>query len=162
MKTPITIRIRMDYLLFDIMNDTFLRGRSLRNRENHKEVATMIANEDPENLDKLLRSIKHGFAEVMGALAEYLAENGSTTDNERIDPDTNLVLPLMMPANFNTTATPAIGEAVHDFLKNLAIAEWYMTTNKAEAADYATLAQKSLDNILFASSLRARPKRPGE
>ena len=72
-----TATIDIKELLYDIMNETYLRGRTIQNGENHKEVASMYASEDDENLDKLLRSIKKGFAEVKTELAEYLDEDGT-------------------------------------------------------------------------------------
>ena len=159
-KKKVTATIDIEELLYDIMNETYLRGRTIQNGENHKEVASMYASEDDENLDKLLRSIKKGFAEVKTELAEYLDEDGTTTDNSRYDGTTDLVLNLTMPSNFNEAATAGVGEAIHDYLKNTAIAEWYMVTNKADAEQYVALAQKSLVSIQQAVSKRSRPKRP--
>ena len=149
-KKEVTATIKIDWLLYDIMNETFLRGRTIQNKENHKEVASMFASEDEENREKILRSIKKGFAEVKTELAEYLDEDGTT----------NLTLTLQMPSNFNEAATTGVGEAIHDYLKNTAIAEWYLVTNKADAEEYLTLAQKSLVSIQQAVSKRSRPIRP--
>jgi hypothetical protein len=161
-KKKVTATIDIKELLYDIMNETYLRGRTIQNGENHKEVASMYASEDDENLDKLLRSIKKGFAEVKTELAEYLDEDGTTTDNSRYDGESDLELNLTMPSNFNEAATTGVGEAIHDYLKNTAIAEWYMVTNKADAEQYVALAQKSLVSIQQAVSKRSRPKRPTE
>lgn len=161
-KKKVTATIDIKELLYDIMNETYLRGRTIQNGENHKEVASMYASEDDENLDKLLRSIKKGFAEVKTELAEYLDEGGTTTDNSRYDGESDLELNLTMPSNFNEAATTGVGEAIHDYLKNTAIAEWYMVTNKADAEQYVALAQKSLVSIQQAVSKRSRPKRPTE
>ena len=161
-KKNVTATIDIKELLYDIMNETYLRGRTIQNGENHKEVASMYASEDDENLDKLLRSIKKGFAEVKTELAEYLDEGGTTTDNSRYDGESDLELSLTMPSNFNEAATTGVGEAIHDYLKNTAIAEWYMVTNKADAEQYVALAQKSLVSIQQAVSKRSRPKRPTE
>lgn len=161
-KKEVTATIDIKELLYDIMNETYLRGRTIQNGENHKEVASMYASEDDENLDKLLRSIKKGFAEVKTELAEYLDEDGTTTDNSRYDGESDLELNLTMPSNFNEAATTGVGEAIHDYLKNTAIAEWYMVTNKADAEQYVALAQKSLVSIQQAVSKRSRPKRPTE
>ncbi len=161
-KKNVTATIDIKELLYDIMNETYLRGRTIQNGENHKEVASMYASEDDENLDKLLRSIKKGFAEVKTELAEYLDEDGTTTDNSRYDGESDLELSLTMPSNFNEAATTGVGEAIHDYLKNTAIAEWYMVTNKADAEQYVALAQKSLVSIQQAVSKRSRPKRPTE
>lgn len=161
-KKKVTATIDIKELLYDIMNETYLRGRTIQNGENHKEVASMYASEDDENLDKLLRSIKKAFAEVKTELAEYLDEDGTTTDNSRYDGESDLELNLTMPSNFNEAATTGVGEAIHDYLKNTAIAEWYMVTNKADAEQYVALAQKSLVSIQQAVSKRSRPKRPTE
>lgn len=159
-KKEVTATIKIDWLLYDIMNETFLRGRTIQNKENHKEVASMFASEDEENREKILRSIKKGFAEVKTELAEYLDEDGTTTDNSHYDGKEDLTLNLKMPSNFNEAATTGVGEAIHDYLKNTAIAEWYLVTNKADAEEYITLAQKSLASIQQAVSKRSRPTRP--
>lgn len=159
-KKNVKATIKISWLLFDIMNETFLRGRTIQNKENHKEVASMFASEDEENREKILRSIKKGFAEVKTELAEYLNEDGTTTDNSHYDGTTDLVLNLTMPSNFNEAATAGVGEAIHDYLKNTAVADWYLVTNKGDASDYMTLAQKSLVSIRQAVSKRSRPKRP--
>ena len=120
----------------------------------------MFASEDEENREKILRSIKKGFAEVKTELAEYLDEDGTTTDNSHFDGSHNLELNLTMPSNFNEAATAGIGEAVHDYLKNTAIAEWYLVTNKTDAEQYIALATRSMASIQQSVSKRSRPKRP--
>ena len=159
-KKSVTATIKIDWLLYDIMNETFLRGRTIQNKENHKEVASMFASADEENREKILRSIKKGFAQVQSELAEYLDEDGTTTDNSHYDGTTDLVLNLKMPSNFNEAATTGVGESVHDYLKNVAIAEWYVVTNKADAEQYVAMAAQSMLDIQYAVSKRSRPERP--
>ncbi len=159
-KKEVKVTIKIDWLLYDIMNETYLRGRTIQNSDNHKEVASMFASEDEENREKILRSIKKGFAEVKTVLSEYLDEDGTSTDNSHYDGKTDLSLSLQMPSNFNEAATAGVGEAVHDYLKNTTIAEWYMVTNKADAEQYVALATRSLGNIAQAVSKRSRPSRP--
>lgn len=159
-KKSVTATIKMSWLLFDIMNETFLRGRTIQNKENHKEVASMFASEDEENREKILRSIKKAFAQVKTELGEYLSESGATTDNSHLDGSEDLTLRLTMPSNFNEAATVGVGESVHDYLKNTAIAEWYLITNKADADQYLAMAQSSMANIVQAVSKRSRPQRP--
>lgn len=158
-KKPVTATIVMDELLYDIMNETFLRGRTIQNDSNYKEVASMFASVDEENQDKILRSIKKAFSEVKTELAEYLSENGLTTDNTLIAADKDLVLSLTMPSNFNEAATAGIAEAVHDYIRNTAVSEWYLVTNKADAQDYVSLAARSLESIRKSVSKRSRPMR---
>lgn len=159
-KKNVTANIELAWLIYDILNETYLRGRTIQNDQNYKEVASMFASEDEENYEKVLRSIKRAFAEVQTELAEYLNENGLVTSNAAISDDEDLTLNLVMPTNFNEAATKGLGEAVHDYIVKTAISDWYIVTNKTDAADYATLAQKSLESIRKSVSKRSRPQRP--
>lgn len=154
--------IEMAWLIFDILNETYLRGRTIQNDQNYKEVASMFASEDEENFEKVLRSIKKAFGEVKTELSEYLSEDGLETSNEAISENEDLTLNLTMPSNFNPAATVGLGEAVHDYIKNVAVADWYLVTNKGDAQDYVALAQKSLENIRKSMSRRSRPTRPAK
>ena len=159
-KKNVTATVKISWLLYDIMNETFLRGRTIQNKENHKEVASMFASEDEENREKILRSIKRSFAEVQTELAEYLNENGTTTDNSHFDGSHDLVLNLTMPSNFNEAATTGVGEQVHAYLMNSTIADWYIVTNKGDAEQYYALANKSMELIRQSVSKRTRPTKP--
>lgn len=159
-KKAVKATIEMSWLIYDILNETYLRGRTIQDDKNYKEVASMFASEDEENYEKLLRSIKKAFAEIKTELAEYLDESGLETSNVAISGDDDLVLNLTMPSNFNEAATAGLGEAVHDYLKNVAVSDWYLVTNKTDAAEYVQLAQKSLENIRKSVSKRSRPTRP--
>lgn len=159
-KKSVTATIKISWLLYDIMNETFLRGRTIQNRDNHKEVASMFASADEENREKILRSIKRAFSEVQTELGEYLNESGTTTDNSHYDGGHNLVLNLMMPSNFNEAATTGIGEAVHAYLADTTIADWYTVTNKADVDQYYVRASKNMELIRQSVSKRSRPERP--
>lgn len=159
-KKKVKVTITMPWLLYDIMNETFLRGRTIQNKDNHKEIASMFASEDEENREKILRSIKKGFAEIKTELGEYLDEDGLETTNAHFDGESDLVLNLEMPSNFNEAATAGVGEAIHNYLTNIAIRDWYIVTNKGDAQDYASLAAAGLESIRQAVSKRSRPTRP--
>lgn len=159
-KKNVKATIDIAWLLYDIMNETFLRGRTIQDDKNYKEVASLFASQDEENAEKILRSIKKGFAEVKTELAEYLSESGLETDNANITAENDLVLNLTMPSNFNEAATAGVAEAIHDYLRNVAIGDWYLVTNKADAPEYVTLAGKSLESIRKSVSKRSRPTRP--
>lgn len=159
-KKQVKATIEMAWLLYDIMNETFLRGRTIQNDTNYKEVASLFASEDEENAEKILRSIKKGFAEVKTELAEYLNESGLETTNANITAENDLELNLTMPSNFNEAATAGIAEAIHDYLRNVAIFDWYVVTNKTDADTYGALATKALESIRKSVSKRSRPTRP--
>lgn len=150
----------MSWLLYDIANETFLRGRALANRDNYKEVAAMYATaEDEGHREKILRTVKKAFTEIRKELSEYLEEERKTANSSGYGNTPDLVLNLPMPSNFNEAATDGIGEAVHDYMKNLAIAEWYLVTNRDEADMYMQLVNKAMLSLQHAVSRRERPHR---
>lgn len=159
-KKKVKATIEMRWVLYDIENETYLRGRSMQNKENHKEVASLHATEDEENREKILRSVKRAFSEVQDRLGEYLDEQAAETDNSHYDGRRDLALNLEMPSNFNEVATMEIGEATHAYLVNMAIGDWYLVTNRAEADSYYALAAKNLARLQAAASSRRRPKAP--
>lgn len=146
-------------LMYDILNETYLRGRTIQNDQNYKEVASLFASEDEENAEKIYRSIKRGFTEIQSELSEYLNDNGLPANNDNFDADSKIEIKLALPSNYNKPAAAGVAEAVHDYLRNVAIADWYMVTNKADAADYVTLAQRSLESLRKCVSRRERPKK---
>lgn len=159
-KKGLVVRLNMDWLLFDIMNETFLRGRTIQNRDNHKQVASMFASMDDENREKIMRTIKRSYGELKSELSDYLDEKVFSTDNGHITPETNLELHLEMPSNFNEAASQAVNDACHAFIVHESVAEWYVVTNKDEAAEYFTLARNDLELVRYTSSKRARPEVP--
>lgn len=159
-KKHVRVTVKISWLLYDIMNETWLRRRTILDKDNYKQVASMYASADEENHEKVRRSIKRGFTEVRNELSEYLDESCASTDNSHYDGSADLVLNLIMPSNFNEAATAGIGEAAHAYMADIAIADWYMVTNKAEADQYYTLASKQMELLRRNASKRSRPKRP--
>ena len=64
-----------------------------------------------------------------------------------------------MPSNFNPATNDTIGAALHQYIVNSAIGEWFTITDKADAADYLTLAAANLAEIREAINKRVRPTR---
>lgn len=158
-KKNVTATLKMQELLYDITNETFLRGRTIQNDTNYKEAASMFASLDEENQDKILRSIQRAFSEIKTELGEYLSETSTLTNNTLIDPETDIVLNLTMPSNFNEAATAGIAEACHGYIVNATIGDWYLVTNKNDAQEYVALAAKALESIRKSVSKRSRPMR---
>lgn len=158
-KKDITITLYLSEILYDIQNKTYLTGRSRTTGQNHEEVAHMQANEDEENENQILRSIGNAFANLKTKLSEYLNESETTADNLLTDKDTNLDVSLSMPANYNPATRETIAAALHQFLVNTAVAEWFTITNKTDAADYVTLAASNLEQVREALNKRLRPTR---
>lgn len=158
-RKSITLTLYMSELIYDIQNKTYLTGRSRNNGKNHEEVANMQVNEDEENKNQVIRSIGNAFANLKTKLSEYIEESGTTANNKLGDGTTNLSISLDMPSNYNNTCNDAIATAMHQYIVNICIGEWFNITNKADASDYITLAGADLEEIREALNKRVRPTR---
>lgn len=158
-KKTIIITEHISELMYDIQNKTYLTGRSRYTGANHEEVANMQANEDDENANQIIRSIGNAFSYLKTKLAEFLVEDDTTGNNTQISAETDLVLTLMLPSNYNQATIDSVSAAVHKYIVNTAIGDWFAITNKSDAADYVTMATNNLEEIREAINKRVRPVR---
>lgn len=158
-KKTISITLYMSELIYDVQNKTYLTGRSRNTGDNHEQVANMQANEDEENQNQIVRSIGNAYANLKAKLSEYIEDSGSTANNILLSASDNLQINLVMPSNFNPATNDTIGAALHQYIVNSAIGEWFTITNKADAADYLALAAANLAEIREAINKRVRPTR---
>lgn len=156
-----TIYLNLDIneIVYDIQNKTYLTGKSRRNGSNHDLVAAMQASDDEENANQVLRSVSMAFATLKTKLSEYLVMKATSAGNELPDTDTELVLALSMPSNYNLATVETLAEAAHQYIVSVAVADWFAITNKGDASDYKTLAAESLHIITEAVNKRTRPIR---
>ena len=158
-KKVIAITLYMSELIYDVQNKTYLTGRSRQTGTNHEEVANMQANDDDENANQIMRSIGNAFANLKTKLSEYINENGTSTNDKQISSTGNLTLSLNMPPNYNNASNDTISTALHQYLVNCAIGDWFTITNKNDASDYITLAAANLEQPREALNKRMRPTR---
>ena len=158
-KKTISVTLYTSELIYDVQNKTYLTGRSRQTGNNHEEVAHMQANEDEENENQILRSLGNAFANLKTKLSEYIEESATTATNKLLTKNTNLTLALIMPSNFNQATNDTISAALHQYLVNSAIGDWFTITNKNDAVDSVTLAAANLEELREAVNKRVRPKR---
>lgn len=158
-KKTLTVTLHMSELIYNVLNTTFLTGRSRNNGNNHEEAANMQANEDEENLNQIVRSIGNAFSTLKTKLSEYISSDGTSASNVLIDESANLSLTLLMPANYKQSTSESIASAAHQYLVNIAIGDWFTITNKDDAAYYMALAASNLQEIREAINKRVRPQR---
>ncbi len=155
----ITVTIDIPELIYDIQNKTYLTGRSRGDGKNYRQVALMQANNDDENYNQIMRSIRNALAKVKAELSEVLKGN-DTEGNNTLDVETSTVtLLLQMPGNFNNAATDSIVSAIHQFIVSFVTSEWFIITNKADTDDYARLAETSLEMLRESLCKRKKPSR---
>ena len=155
----ITITLYKSELTYDVLNKTYLTGRSRDDGTNHEDVAHMIANEDEENINQVLRSLTNAYATLKTKISEYLVESETMASNVLTTPTGNYAVTLKMPSNTNKATRDSIAAAMHQYLVNMALAEWFTITNKDDAADYSTLAAANLEQLREALHQRVRPTR---
>lgn len=158
-KKAIAITLYMSELIYDVQNKTYLTGRSRQTGTNHEEVANMQANDDDENANQIMRSIGNAFANLKTKLSEYINETGTSTNDKQLSSTGNLTLSLNMPPNYNNASNDTISTALHQYLVNSAIGDWFTITNKNDASDYITLAAANLEQLREAVNKRLRPTR---
>ena len=155
----LNITLKISELLYEIRNKTWLTGQSRQNGQNFEEVANMQNNEDEEHVNQVLRSLGNAFATLKVRLSEYIDTTQTTANDIQITGNTDLTVSLVLPSNYNQATADAIALAMHQYLVNTAIAEWFTITNKTDAADYLTLAGANITQIREAVSKRVRPTR---
>ena len=158
-KKVIAITLYMSELIYDVQNKTYLTGRSRQTGTNHEEVANMQANDDDENANQIMRSIGNAFANLKTKLSEYINESGTSTNDKQLSSTGNLTLSLNMPPNYNNASNDTISTALHQYLVNSAIGDWFTITNKNDASDYISLAAANLEQLREAVNKRMRPTR---
>ena len=159
-KQTITITLYMSELVFDVQNKTYLTGRSRTNGENFEQVANMQADDEEENSKQILRSIGNAYGSLMAKLSEYVVSDKTTATNLITDQEANLTIALQMPGSYNKAANEAVVAAVHQYIVNTAIADWFVITNKPDAVDYVNLAAVNITQLREALNKRVRPVRP--
>lgn len=163
-KKTLTVTLEVKELMFDIMNKAYLTGEA---REaagtNYEEASKMKASEDEENSYQLRRSFANAFSTLKSLLGEYLNEDTDTTGNKlqtAIDTDGQLTLEFKLPSNFNNASADSLGNGIHAYLVDNALAEWFTITNKNDAKDYVDHGAASLEVVKRALYKRSRPTRP--
>lgn len=160
MANTLTITLYMSELLYDFRNKAYLTGRSRKADGKDAEfTSNMQASEDETDNNQVLRSIQNAYGQLLVELSEGIADVTEKTSKNELITASNITLVLSVPSNFNLGVMDSLTSAIHDYLINKALMDWFMITNKNDAKDYADLATVSLQNIHNAFNRRVRPNR---
>lgn len=136
----IAITLLYSELMYDVQNKTYLTSRSRATGDNYETVAYMQADDDSENKNQILRSFNNALSYIYSELSRYLNNDSITTASNLLIPEEDISIVLNMPYNFNEAATKSIAAAIHQYLVNTAIGDFFLITNKDEAAEYLSQA----------------------
>ena len=156
-RVSLTITLYKSELIYDVENKTYLTGRSRSDGTNHEAVANMQASEDDENRNQILRSFTSALADLRTKLSEYLSSTSTTGSDALMDGTENISVTLTMPSNYNKATVDTITSALHQYMVNTAIGDWFAITDKIDAADYISKAAANLETLREALNKRVRP-----
>lgn len=164
-KKIIKVTLEVREIVFDVMNKTHLTGvnRIAEGSKNYEVAANIQASEEEEHSYQIKRSISDAFSELKLELGEFLDEDDRAATNlikNEIDLNGKLILSFLLPSNFNQSACNSLSAGLHEYIVSKTIAEWFLITNKDDAADYTALAVQALAQTKQALYKRCRPKRP--
>lgn len=163
-KKDIVVTIEVKELFFDILNKTHLTGQSREAEgKSYQSASNMQASDDDENSYQIRRSLANAFSSLKSLLGEYLSEDRSTSNNRmqsEIDSNGQLTLAFKLPSNYNDASADSLGNGIHSYLVDMALADWFAITSKEDAEVYANHLKFSLDNVKRALYKRSRPVRP--
>lgn len=150
-------------IMYDVMNETHIAGKSRFNGENNEQIYNMQAAEDDSHTNKLLRSMETNLEELKTQLS-YFLKNGTSVVSDNIqssikDDDDAFELILDVTTRFNKAYTQTISSLSHKFIVNKMTFEWYNTTKPDEAKVFYDLAMTNLKQIK-ASFFKMPPTRP--
>lgn len=160
-KKKLTITLHKSELVYDFQNKAFLTGRSRRTDENTEQASNMQASDDEEDKNQALRSIQTAYSSLLGEISEGLfgCAQTNTVTNELMEEDGNLTLCLQVPSNFILALKETVCSSIHDYIVNRALMEWFLITDKTDAAEYGELAKASLARLRQTMFKRERPTR---
>lgn len=159
-KKTLTVTLYLSELMYDVQNRTFLAGRSRSINGNYEEAAYMQANDDEESENQILRSLGNALANLKTKLSEYISNKAlASATNELLQKAANIQIELELPSNYNTSAAESIPSALHQYIVNTAIGDWFSMTNRDDAAIYFTRAATNIEELRAAINKRVRPIR---
>lgn len=157
MKQKIEITLNDNQQLYDILNKTYLVGRSREGLEGYSPelISAIKASEDDEDLNQIRRSCMNAISTLKNFLAEYISDGSNEADN-KLDFGAEK-LTLYMPSNFNTAVTGPIATMCHKFVTGTVCYDWFLLTNPKEAEIYKAMSLEALTELRQAISKRKRP-----
>ena len=165
MSKTITLKLQVKELIYDVQNKSYLTGKSRESEgtSSYEAASNIKASDEDEDLYQIKRSIANAYSVLKNNISEYLTNVSTQTSNEidsTIDTTGALTLSLKMPDNFTAAAADSIGANAHAYIVDMALAEWFSITSKADAENYIAHSAIALDAIKRALYKRSRPNRP--
>lgn len=159
MKKKIKIILHTSKILYDIENTAYLEGEVSKTGENDKTVSLMQASEDEEDSGKIMGSVGSAYKKLFLIMGKYISENTTQAENDIWERDKDITIVLNMPSNFRLANVDTINNCSHNYVVDLALADWFDVTNKNSADGYRKKAANEVQLLEVALAGREAPQR---
>lgn len=162
-RTEIVVEVRE--LLYDIRNKSWQLGRTMEASDygSYERASNIQLTSDPEEDYEVKRGLAMAYGELRSLLNEWLADRClSWTDNkleDELEDEGQLRIELELPGNYRREALGGLGNAVHSYLVDRGLYNWFLLTEPAEAGQYLERSMRTGEMILGMMYKRERPKR---
>lgn len=156
----VKVTLKRDELLYDINSITFFTGRSRRSGDNDEWVADMQSGE--EEADLVGRFMQNAAESLRPLLSSVLKQDPSVNEADetvaalRTD---DFVFELELNDNFDLNQSAAVSTAMHEYIVNRTVSDWFGIANPNEMKIYFDRAELSADKIRRALHRRIKPVR---
>lgn len=155
----ITITLKREEIMADVVNAAHLTGRRLSVAGNEEKASDIQTPEEGVDKYVVARAMTEGLSAVRKECGRYLNSGRVSDDNELEDVTGDYVLTLNMPDRWNFGATSRLTALANAHVRDYCIYNIFEKTNPEEAANYLTKATVSLSEIKPTLELRLAPVR---
>lgn len=126
-KHKITVTLHWASIERDVEDKAYRMVRLARLGVSDDDAADKIESElslSSEDMALLRRAMAEGLAEVITTCRDYVWSKSHASDDLTLG-EGDVVIRLMMPANFNLAGCHSIGQAIHSYIVAKAMCEWF-------------------------------------
>jgi hypothetical protein len=161
-KKEFAVSLSVNELIYDIDNKAYLTGRSRKDVASIEAVASMQSSDAEEDRNQILRSVLNASSQLQLAVSDYVKQpeytEGQSFSNDLKD-TTRIQITFNVPSNFKFSNREVIANIAHKYIVNKTLAEWFIITNKADAAEYDAMATNNIEALRIALNQRVHPNR---
>lgn len=155
----VTITLKRDEIMSDVVNVAHITGRRLNVAGNEEKASDVQTPEEGVDKYVVARAMTEGLSAVRKECGRYLSTGRLTDDNKLEDVSGDYILALTMPDRWNFGATSRLTSLANAYVRDWCIYNIFEKTNPDEAANYLSKANVSLSEIKPILEMRTSPVR---
>ncbi len=164
-KLTVTLLFSREALLYDISNIAYVEADVMEAENPHQSHQVFDITEDG-NIDRITRILDLVHTSCVEGLYPFTkdsCEDGMELNDNFSETDT-YVITLKVPQDFSSTTAKYFEQLIHEYMVDMALAEWLMITKPTSAQNWAAKAQNIIEEIKSKLNTRSgrilRPLRP--